>query len=300
MRFVFPLFVASLAAMAGCDQLTATVQGVSVLTQTPDLELADGANDTLLTVLPLDQLGEQQGVAVAAGLAEKESATATVASTPVSGAIVRLEWSNAAIDVCEIDPQDSTGTYGASNIPTEDCGDDTLEYNDGVEYTTTFETGSDLYSITVTAPPEIDSANVAFSPATTTSERFGVAGLQVHGGGALTVDWSADPSANDRHAFVTLFRINFSGTDLTVGTAWTADANNPVYDNVPREPSAIVDLILKQPVTEVTIPADSFSQTGIYLLILTPVELSTNVSSNLALGSGGLAGAGTAWMFWVD
>jgi hypothetical protein len=282
------------------------------LTRTPSLASAENAGQAtvigsssqgdrpLTDILPFDQLSEQAGVGVVAGLAEKESVTSTAAPTPIPGALVQLEWDSSAIDVCEINPQDPDGTYGASSIPSADCGDDTLAYAEGSEYTTTFETGSDLYSITVTAPPAIDAGNVAFSPAMTSAGVYGITGLKQHDGGDLLVDWSADPSANDRHAFLTLVRINFSGTDPLADNAWTPDANNPVYDNAPREPGAMIDLVLNEPVTHVTIPASAFSEEGIYLLILTPAELSTSVSSNLALGSGALAGAGTAWMFWAS
>ena len=149
MRFFTALSLAALFALTGCDQLTATVQGVSVLTRTPDLSRdAVGMDANLAQYLPFGDLSEQAGVGLFAGLAQKESATSTATPEPLPGALVRLEWDGGVVDVCEITDQGAEGTYSATNIPSNDCGDANLEYVDNVEYTTTFETGADLYTTT--------------------------------------------------------------------------------------------------------------------------------------------------------
>lgn len=287
----------------GCDQLTATVQGASILTRTPDLANADGMDPNLVNALPFDQLGVKEGVGVFVGLAEKESATSTAVPTPIPGASVNIAWETSQITVCHIDDIGAEGTYAATNLPTETCGDPNLTYVESTSYITRIETGTDLYTISVTAPPGIDPANVAFSPNLAVAADFFGASLKSHSTAtALKVDWSADAASNERNAFLTVVRINFAsgGSNALDPTAWTVDANNPVFDNFPRQPKEMMDLVLKQPVTDVTIPFDVFDTNGIYLLVLTPTEMSTDVSVNLALGSGGLAGAGTAWIFWVD
>ncbi|MEE8408930.1 MAG: hypothetical protein V3T05_04955 [Myxococcota bacterium] len=303
MRQLFILSMITLLALAtGCEQLTATVQAASFLTRTPDLANADGMDPDLVAALPLDDLSVKEGVGVFVGLAEKESATSTAAPIPIAGAGVEIAWETSQVLVCPIDEPDADGTYAATNLPTETCGDPALAYVESTKYITRIETGTDLYTIEVIAPAGIDAANVSFSPNLAPAADFFGASLKRHSANTkLTVDWSADPASNERNSFLTVVRLNFNGggNALDAG-AWTVDANNPVFDNFPREPKEMMDLVLKQPVTSVVIPAADFDTNGIYLIVLTPTELSTVVSSNLALGSGGLAGTGTAWIFLVD
>ena len=121
----------------------------------------------------------------------------------------------------------------------------------------------------------------------------------------LKVDWSADPEASKRHAFAVVARINFVGNTADVSAAleaasWQADPANPVFNNTPTTPADMINLIIHDPVTNVTIPGSDLNVTGLYFLVLTTTEISQDVSSNMALGSGALAGAGVAFVFFVD
>ena len=61
----------------------------------------------------------------------------------------------------------------------------------------------------------------------------------------------------------------------------------------------MIDLILNEPDTSVTIEGSVFDTDGLYFLILTSTKLSTD-TDGLSLGSGALSGVGTAFVFWVD
>jgi len=308
----------TLLGVAACDQLTATVQAVSALTRTPDLANSQGMDSQLTQILPLDQLETTKGVGVITALGQKESVTSTAPPAPITGALVRVEWTDTQsghkVSLCESAEAGAEGTYHATNVPSDKkCGDPLLDYVDNTKYTTTIETASDLYTLSVTAPPAIDAANVTFTPALSPaapvsmgSDLIGVSLPSHSKSSALTIDWSADAAASDRHAFLVVIRINFVG-DATVAQSalqaanWQADPQNPVYDNAPRDPSGFIQLVTATPATSEEIPATTFDTTGLYIVLLTPVELSTEKSSNLALlGSAALAGVGTSFVMWVD
>ena len=300
--FVALLFVTFLCS---CDQLSATMQGVSVLTKAPDLATAGGMDPALTDVLPFDDMPSQKATLIAVGLAEKESPTSTAAPTPVTGAQVFLAWETSEVKACE--KSDSTGTYAATSLPLGPCASTSLAYVQDVKYVTRIETGTDVYTINTTPPPPVDASKVTFSPALDTSSSLSSLVVPHHELGLdLTIDWSADAAANENHAFVVLARMNFEGNqanpaDVLNDTKWKADDANPVFDNTPREPGEMLALILNEPVSHATIPGpEALDVAGMYVLVLTSAKVSQDVSSNLALGSGGLAGAGVAFLFWVD
>jgi len=248
-----------------------------------------------------------QATAVAVGLAEKDSATSTATPTPVTGAQISLSWDGEQVKLCE--KNDAEGAYLSSSAvldPLDPCTKANLAYQEGATYNVNIETGTDAYSLEFTPPPPVNAALVTFSPTLGTAPNMGVA-LKSHPQGVdLTVDWSQDTEAADRHAFAVLARIDYSGTDTSSinflnPNNWQAAPQNPVFDNTPKEPGDMIKLIMNDPKTSLTIPgANYLNQPGLYVLVLTAVELSTEVSSNLALGSGALSGAGVAWIFWVD
>jgi len=304
--------VALALASGGCDQLTATTQAVSVLTASPDLASADGFDSNLTGLVDLNALPTSGIVGVAVGVAEKDSATSTKAPTPIDGALVHVSWDTDTgtqeAALCGASAS-QPGTYAAANIEVPDfggCADANLAYLPGTTYTTTIETSSAEHTIKVVAPPAIIPGDVAFTPALDTTSP--IAGLALKGHALnepLTVDWSGSPDAGDRHAFVTVVRINFTGDSadpqsVLTDTNWSADSSNPVFNSAPTDPSQMIDLVINPPETSVDIPATAFSQTGLYFLVVTTAELSTDVSSNLAIGSGGLAGKGTAFVFFVN
>jgi hypothetical protein len=279
----------------GCDELLSTTQAVSILTRTPDFASAEGMDPNLVTALPLSQLDQSATIAFT-GIGQRPDSTSQEPPTPVSGAIVTLAWGSSTITLCDQSANEAEGTYGATSIPTETCGDAALVYEDDAEYTTAISLGGDNFSITVVAPPAIDANNVAFTPdfqnASGAPPGFN---LQEHSdpSAGLHVSWAADLVARDRPAFLTLLRVNYNN-----GT-WEADPNNPVFDNTPRQPAEMIDLVLGDPPDFADIPPTAFDATGMYFLVLTSTELST-ATEGLQLGSGALAGRGVAWAFWVD
>ncbi len=257
----------------------------------------------LATVLPLAALEVRAGAAVLVAVGERESVTSTAAPAPVGGATVQIGWRDGRISLCELTGAGAEGTYQASNVPGHDCNRP-LEYLEGQDYLTDVETGTDLYTLSVTAPAPIDAARVELSPQLGVPSNVFGATLPSHPSNtALTVDWSADTGASERHAFVTVARVRYTGgtgaTDALEPGNWQADPQ-PVWDDFPRTASEMIALVENDPTSSATVDASAFDQAGVYILVLTTTELSTEVSTNLFLGSSALAGAGTAFVFWVD
>jgi hypothetical protein len=299
MRFPIALLAVALPT-AACDRLAATVSAASVLTRTPDLANAEHMPAELYQVLSLGNLAIKPGTAAVVTVGERESPTSTVTPTPISGAAVLVGWVDQRVGLCEMDAAGGEGTYGTASFDGHECQRQ-LEYVEEETYLTEVETGTDLYTMAVTAPPAIAASSVQFTPALPApSDRFGVT-LPVHPGVALTLDWSGDPTVSDRRVFVTMGRVRYvdDGAGALSSGSWQTDTQL-VWDNFPRTGGDMIALIAGEPATSATIDASAFDQTGLYVLVVTATELSNNVSTNLFLGSSALAGAGTAFVFWVD
>lgn len=325
-RSAVAFFIAGLAGigLAACDQLTAGVQAVSVLTQTPDV--ADSLPAELKQLTTFNQQDFEPVAGVVVGIGEvanvTEAATGNAEPQPITGAEAYVRWTaegSEEVALCEAAAEgESQGIEGASEAQglylassyapetndTTPCTATELAYASGTTYTTEVETATDVYTMEVEAPAPVAADKLTFAPELSGPESIGGVDLQTHTGGALTLDWSDDPEASKRNVFVTVLRAQFSGDPNTAGSAlddanWTVDEDNPVFDNTPREPQALVDLVLEQPETSVEIEASTFSEPGLYAVVLTPVELSTQTSTNLAIGSGALAGQGTVFTFFV-
>lgn len=296
-RLSGPVLVLSIL---GCDQLTATVQGVSVLTQTPRLTEIQGLPISLTDAVANAAASAELGTVIAlAAISERDSVTDTSAPEPLSGAQVTLEGPNAIVGLCELTAT-APGTYQVTTQPSTGCDGTRLEYVVNAKYVTAIETSSERYTLSVEAAPEpVD--QVTFSPAFGAG---GLGGVPTHPSGApLSVDWS--DNARELDGFVTVFRLEFVGdpndpSDVVTASSWQPAASNPVFDNFPRTGGEALEFALGDPVSSTTIPGDVLSPRGLYLAVITAVELSDEVSSNLTLGSSALAGAGRAWAFWID
>jgi hypothetical protein len=303
MRTLVLLAALSMLA-AGCDQLTATVSAASVLTRTPDLANAENMQSSgLAPYLPLGALEVREGVGVLVAVGERETATSTAAPVPLSGATVQVGWDTDRITLCELTDVGAEGTYQATNVAGQECNRP-LVYDIGSYYRTEIETGSALYTMSVEAPAPLEANLVEFTPQLSVASDYFGATLPRHAAGTpLTVDWSADTAVEDRHAFVTILRIRYVGgtgaTDALDAASWQADPQ-PVWDNFPRAAGDMIDLVASEPDTYATVPQATFDQDGVYILVVTITEISSDVSTNLFLGSSALAGAGTAFVFWVD
>lgn len=290
-------------SLTGCEQLTATVSGVSVLMRTPELAAADGMPTALVVAMgsSLTGLTDSGSTGAFAVAGDRGSVTNTSGFEAVSGAAVKVEWMQKRAILCEASAQ--RGTYQGTSVDGA-CGGHALEYAENAEYQTVIDASSDTYRLYVTAPAPVAPSQVAFLPTPTApSDHYGVALKEHAQGSALTVDWSA--AGSDRPAFVTLFRVRFTGSSsdplsALSSSSWSADSQNPIFDNFPQGPADYFDLLVGDPDTSVVIPGGAFEVTGLYVLVVTPTEVSREVTTNLALGSGALAGAGTAFAFWVD
>jgi hypothetical protein len=298
------MIVASIAATAsGCDKLLATVMGVTMITASPEIDQAQGWDTDLATPLAGVMADDSMKGATLAGVAlgERESATSTETPTPLGGADVSVSFGSAQVSLCEGDE----GSYATTSIPAGECGDPALDYVEGELYVTDIETSDDVFTIEIEAPPQIPATSVDFTPAFGNHTAGALSLLQHNLNTALGLDWSGDSTASDNNTFVTLLRINFYGdpgvpADYTVGSNWGADPDNPIYDNAPRDSGAMIDIVTQAPETSATIDAGAFDTVGLYVLIVSNVELSTKTSSNLSIGSAALAGKGQSWIFWVD
>lgn len=289
---------------SGCDKLRATTLAVSVVTRTPELADAQGWDADLAGVLATDDLP----LAVTAGLVavmERESVTSTTAPKPIAGATVRIGWSNKSVTLCAVDDPDAAGTYQASSLPAPaPCSNPTFTYEVGAEYETTIVTADDTHTLTITAPDRVDPTKVDFTP-TPTNAPAPLESVRQHSlGEALTVAWDRDAEAADKNTFLTVLRIDYNGANndpssLLNGDNWQPEPT-PVYDTMPREAGEIIDLITQQPETSHEIPATVFDRKGLYILVVTATGLSSDTSSSLSIGSGAMAGIGTAFLFFVQ
>jgi len=298
-------------ALAGCDKLTATTFAVSVLTRTPnlnDVATSAGLDPSMVTTLG-GASAIPQATAIAVGVGERESVTSTNPPTPVTGAQVTLSFQDAAgvdqnVQVCEATGTSSAqGGYQATSVAGAACAAANLTYVPNRHYTTTIVKGADNYTLDIQAPAAIPATDVTFSPNfQATTETIGTFGAvpKLAINSALTVTW---PS-HGKNVFVTVFRINYNGADWSLTNVskqsnWTPDQTQPIWDNVPRDATGMLDVITGTPATTVTIPATAFAKAGAYALMVTLTEISSTTSSNLSVGSSALAGEGTGFVFVV-
>ena len=295
-RWLAPFLIFGLSA---CDELTSTTQAVTMLTRTPDLTAADGWDPNLAAILPMTEIN-QAATAVLVGIGERDNLTSTTPPTPITGAQITMSWNSGAnqVTICAVQDAGAEGTYSATNIPAAFCGSTDLVYTAGATYEVEITTSLDTHSASVVAPAAIDAAMVHFTPPLQPSADRHGALLPRHGANtSLAVDYSLDPQARERHAITNVVAIPFTGSDALSAGSWGEPSL--VFDNAPRQPAEMINLFLGDPVTEVEIPSGVFAQTGVYFVVVTPVELS-NDTDNLALGSGFIAGWGTAFVFWVE
>lgn len=295
MKSIICLFSASVL-WSGCDQLTATVQAVSVVTSLPSLAEAHGMDPTLLAAMPASSM-PPEFTTVLVGVGERASITSTEPPQPVGEAQVSISFGASPVNLCGV--AGTEGTFQASSIPSDECGNPALVYAAGEEYKTSIETSTDTYELSVTAPTPVNPDSVEFTPALGSLEgpQAALFDLAHHPKNtALNVDWSGDTEASKRNTLVTVVRINYDTTD----DSWELDPENPIFDNTPKEAAAMIDLITQTPPTSVSLQASLFGTEGLYMVVVTSTELSTSTSSNLSLGSGALAGRGTAFVFYVN
>ncbi len=289
-----------LVAVLGCDQLMSKTQGVAVLTRTPSFADATDMTAQLAAALPLSGIDRNGSTGVAFALGERESLASTTI-TPIGNANITASWSGVTVGLCA--QRSVAGTYTATSISAANCSDARLAYEASSLYTFDVETGDDQYTVRVVAPTVLAPDDVAFDPPL--SGLGNVNGVQLRRHERTTplkVDWSG--AGVSEPAFITVFRIEYVGTggdDALDPSSWRLPSEpNPVFENGPRTVGEYVNLIFNDnPATAFTIPRETFGRPGLYITVVSPVAVATDISSNLSLGSGAVAGAGTAFAFWV-
>ncbi len=296
-RQVWPILLASLL---GCEQLMSKTQGVAVLTRTPNLANATDMTAPLAAALPLRDIDGNGATGVAFALGERESlAQATI--MPINNANITASWGGVTVGLCA--QRNVLGTYAATSIASATCGDARLAYEERTLYTFDVETAADLYTVRVIAPAALDPGDVTFDPPLSGLSNVNGVQLRRHARAMpLKVDWSG--AGVSEPAFIAVFRIEYVGSggdDALEASSWRLPSEpNPVYENGPRTIGDYVNLIFNDsPPTAFTIPREVFGQTGLYIAVVSPVAVGTDISGNLSLGSGAVAGAGTAFTFWV-
>lgn len=296
------LSAVTIVGAAGCDELTSTTFAVSIISETPNIQDASGWDANLDTVIDASYVPAATLALV--GVGERDGTFSTNV-TSIADAAVTVSWTADAqsysVALCGTA---TDGSYQASSVTGADCADASLAYVPNAAYTTEIETATDVHTLEVTAPEAMDPTYVAFSPAFTDA---GLAPLTLDHhplNTALTVDWSAAPNATEHDTFVTVVRVDFTEQTMTHATVlnsanWSVDSANPVFDNTPRDPAGMFDLLQSAPPTSAEIPATTFDRQGLYVVVVTPTELSDD-TDNLMLGSAALAGKGTAFVFLVN
>lgn len=289
-----------LVAVLGCDQLSSKTQAVAVLTRTPSLAEANGMSAELAAALPLSALDQNGATGIAFALGERESLTSTTI-TPIGNANITVSWSGVTVGLCA--QRGVLGTYTATSVSADNCGDARLAYEQNALYTFDVETSGNQYTVRVVAPPLLRASDVTFEPALSAITNVNGAQLRRHVRTTpLKIDWSN--ASVSEPAFITVFRIEYVGSggdDALEPSSWRLPAEpNPVFENGPRSIGEYVNLIFNDnPQTAFTIPREVFARPGLYLTVVSPVAVATDISNNLSLGSGAVAGAGTAFAFWV-
>lgn len=288
MRYLVAL---AFVVLVGCDALTSTSTGVGVVTRTPDLAAASGMDQNLVTYLPIESVAKRNATVGVVILGNRASATSSNFSQ-TTGANVTLSFSGQSVDLCD----NNNGTYSGTSVAGAACADTALRYQPNAEYTFDAVTASDSFSMRVTAPVSMQPSAVTFTPALSAPTTFNGAVLQNHPRNtALEVNWENA----DAPAFVTVFRVNYVGTNNALSPqSWQADTSNPVFSNLPQSANDYVAIITGNQESTLTIPASAFSGRALYFVVVTLLEVSTE-TSGLSIGSGAIAGAGTAFTFFV-
>ncbi len=310
------LFVATVFLVGGCDQFWSQVQAVALLSRMPAIADSQAIDQDMQAVLPFDTSILAGAVGTGVAIAEMSTDPNTPAAQPLGGGLATLEWdggNNATLCELAIANQPPTGVYALTTATTVNdlfnsaCVNSNLAYVEGARYVMRVQSDAEGYEIVFSAPQGINPDQVVLTPALETLGDHHGATLRRHAlDTTLQVDWSGAPGAHEHPTFVTLVRALFVGDPQDPASAyapasWTLD--NPfkaLYDSIPKTSDALMNAATAEPTTSVLLDGNLFDAPGVYLLALSATTVSSEVSTNLRLGSGGLATTATLFAFWVD
>ncbi len=246
----------------GCDELvdtiTATVVVAGTLIQTPEVKLAG-------------QFDVQAETLASVWFGERDSPTSTNEPMPLSGAELQITFGGNAVTLPE---SSEKGLYSQNSLT-----DSNLSFEGGIAYT--FEGkpsgNTTTYGGTVTAPTPLTPAAIQLSPQPGQAIPGVPQALQHPINTALQVSWERQYGA---HGYVTVFRANPN------------DPQNPeqVFDNTPKTAQEIIEFIIGTAPRQVDIPASTFSQAGVYAVVLAAMDKGQALP-NTFIGSPILAGS---------
>jgi hypothetical protein len=258
----------SLAAFGGCDLVksaTSTIIVSGLVIATPEIKYT-GFFDV------------KSEVGATSWVGKRESGTSTEEPDPISGADVSVTAAGKAI---ALEETDQPGIYLKTSV--EDAN---LVYQEGATYV--FDAivpgSSETHGGEGVAPPKLTSSSLSFEPAL--SPHPMVQQIKTHSANsALKVSWD---SGFGRYAYVSVFR---------------ADKTNPdkpqqVFDTRPKTAKEVLDFVLGEPPTSVTVPAEVFNTDGLYALLLVAVNKG-GPRTNTFVGSPYLVGSGAVELFAI-
>ncbi len=255
----------TLPVAISCDLVesaSSTIIVSGLFVKTPDLTIEgrlDVPGETLATVW----------------LGERESVTSTEEPTPIGDADIKVTFAGNAVVLPE---SEEKGIYAQNSTKQA-----SLVYAEGTRYDFVAKLPSDSeteYGGSSTAPAPLSAAAISLDPQPSQTVP-GLAEVGVHPRNtALTLTWGTQYG---RYAFVSVFR---------------ADANDPsdpqlVFDSRPKTAKDVLQLLVGDPPTTITVPAEVFAQDGVYAVVLVAANQGER-RSNTFLGSPFLVGTGAA------
>lgn len=253
-------------ALPSCDLVksaTSTIIVSGLLVSSPEIQyqgLFDLKAETIAT----------------AWVGERESGTSSEEPDPISGADVSVtEGSKITLS------EQQDGIYLKSSVE-----DATLAYTPGATYVfdALVQGDAEVYGGQGVAPPKLENDDLTFNPALGAHPM--IAQLKTHTANTdLTVTW---PQDSGRYAYVTVLRADRANPDQP----------QQVFDTKPETAKEILDFVLGDPPTSVTIPAATFDRDGLYAVLLVAANKG-GPRSNTFFGSPYLIGSGAVSLFAI-
>jgi len=320
-----PLFIIILVlTLCGqsCQKWTQNLEAVGLLMVTPSLEAANGWNSELSAIAPDDFLAEESS-SLFVGLFEVDGYTPTDPTVAATGARVELSNHNQSIEFCETIPEISgefvhppsndslnSTTENANNNSdsiklTQECPSATWVYEYATKHTLAINWNEKAYELFFTTAAEAPSPNYQWTPDFQKETSLLASGLLHHPlNTALTLSWPAAETSAEHLPHLSISRLIYSGdtsnpSEFLDPQNWSTDPSNPIYEFPERTTQSLLYFLVSAEKTEKSIEASYFSKAGLYNLTVHDLNLSTNSSANLSLGSGSLSGPGINTLIWV-
>lgn len=310
---LFPRWALALTILLspGCEQWMQNLRGVGLLIHTPARVEASGWDNNLSAVLP-PEFFEQPHTQLMSGLQEIDGFSPNASTFPALGAHIKLSTAAQSFTLCE---DDLFQGYYSNTVSSEEnpqaCTSTELEYTPNQAYTLNIEWQEVDYTIHFATPPAGTTREFSWSPPpAANTPALGVSLTHHPKGQDLTLHWESSPLLVDHLPTLSVSRLRYVGDVNAPGGAlvkahWELDPQTPLYTFPAHKPDtwteALLRFIVIEPTTSHTLPGQTvFNETGLYMVSLTPLQISTHTSNNLTLGSAVLSGESLLYLFWVN